>query len=246
MNEDELEKPEQNIDFDEENKTYILSFNPDYNNISSFNLSIYFNNSNELFVIKNNIIVQIKIKTFLEDEELVTDTVFTPGIALLYENEKVVNLTFDFEDDEDGNNKVCQDLEARGDFLLYIKDINYEKSENNTKLEYYTAYLAILQLTNRNSSDREQKVLISDKKLIDIYRQITNKTYLIDYFFKKNSSIDYTGFIKFEFYENGEIKQMYYPQIDSFNFKSFDYINETISLIIPKISPHLFSQDIYK
>ena len=245
MNEDELEKPEQNIDFDEENKTYILSFNPDYNNISSFNLSIYFNNSNELFVIKNNIIVQIKIKTFLEDEELVTDTVFTPGIALLYENEKVVNLTFDFEDDEDGNNKVCQDLEARGDFLLYIKDINYEKSENNTKLEYYTAYLAILQLTNRNSSDREQKVLISDKKLIDIYRQITNKTYLIDYFFKKNSSIDYTGFIKFEFYENGEIKQMYYPQIDSFNFKSFDYINETISLIIPKISPHLFSQDIH-
>ena len=135
-----------------------------------------------------------------------TDTVFTPGIALLYENEKVVNLTFDFEDDEDGNNKVCQDLEARGDFLLYIKDINYEKSENNTKLEYYTAYLAILQLTNRNSSDSQAKILISDKKLIDIYRQITNKAYLIDYFFKKNSSIDYTGFIKFEFYENGEKK----------------------------------------
>ena len=38
---------------------------------------------------------------------------------------------------------------------------------------------------------------------------------------------------------------MYYLQIDSFNFKSFDYINETISLIIPKISPHLFSQDIH-
>ena len=245
MNEDENEKPEQNIDLEEGNKTYILSFIPDYNNISSFNLSVYFNNSNELILIKKDIIVRLKIKTFLEDEELVIDTPYTPGIAFFYEGEKVVNVRYDFEENDNGANDINNGIESRGDFLLYIEDINYEKNENNTKLEYYTAYLAIFQLTNRNTSEGERFLFISDKKLIDIYSQIRNKSYLIDYFYMKNNSTNYTGFIKFEFYENGEIKQMYYPKIDSFNFKSMDYIKEIISLIIPKISPHLFSEDIH-
>jgi hypothetical protein len=207
MNEDELEKPEQNIDFDEENKTYILSFNPDYNNISSFNLSIYFNNSNELFVIKNNIIVQIKIKTFLEDEELVTDTVFTPGIALLYENEKVVNLTFDFEDDEDGNNKVCQDLEARGDFLLYVRDIKYEKTDNDTKIAIYTGYLAVIDLSYINSTSKEETYFIYDKQLIAIYEKIKNSSDSKPVISLNDTLNSSCGFFKIEFYETGTIKK---------------------------------------
>ena len=64
------EKPEQNIDLNIDNDTYILNFVSDYHN-SSFNLSVYFNNSNDLILLKKEIIVQLKVKQFLEPEPLI-------------------------------------------------------------------------------------------------------------------------------------------------------------------------------
>ena len=237
------EKPEQNIDMDPSNKAYILYFYPNYQNYTSpLNLSIYYNNSNELILMKSDIIVQIKIENFAENEDLVTETAYTPGIAFLYTSLKFVNLSYKIGENE--TEVVNQDLQADCDFILYIKDINYEKSENNTKLKLYTSYLAILQLTNRNSTNEEEKHFIYDKKLIDIYEQLRNNSDNHIYIAKNDTWNDSSGFIKLEFYENGEIKKIYYPKIDTFEFKSIDYIREIIDLTIPKISPNLFSQDI--
>ena len=236
------EKPEQNIEMDFDNKTYILSFVSDYKN-SSFNLSVYFNNSNELILMKNDIIVESKVENFLEDEELVIETAYTPGVAFLYSSLKVANVTFEIDEEE--TIEVNQDIQADCDYILYINDIHFEKSENNTKLALYTGYIAILQLTNRNSTDEEEKHLIYDKKLIDIYEQLRNNSD-IHLLIKKNDTWnDTSGFIKLEFYENGEIKKIYYPKIDTFKFKSIEYIQEIIDLTIPKISPNLFSEDIH-
>ena len=236
------EKPEQNIEMDNDNKTYILYYVSDYHN-SSLNLSIYFNNSNELILMKSNIIVHSNVENFLEDEDLVTETAYTPGVAFLYTSLKYVNVTFEIDDEE--TDEQNQDVQVDCDFILYIKDIHYEKSENNTKLELYTGYLAILQLTNTNSSMNEGMHLIYDKKLIDIYEQLRNNSDNHIYIEKNDTWNDSSGFIKLEFYENGEIKKIYYPKIDTFTFKSMDYIKEIIDLTIPKISPHLFSEDIH-
>ena len=192
---------------------------------------------------KNDIIVESKVENFLEDEKLVSETAYTPGVAFLYSSLKYANVTFEIDEEEVGD--VNQDIQADCDFILYIKDMHYEKSENNTKLELYTGYLAILQLTNRNSTDSEEKHLIYDKKLIDIYEQLRNNSD-IHLNIKKNDTLnDTSGFIKLEFYENGEIKKIYYPKIDTFKFKSIEYIQEIIDLTIPKISPNLFSEDIH-
>jgi hypothetical protein len=49
-------------------------------------------------------------------------------------------------------------------------------------------------------------------------------------------------FIKIEFYENGEIKNIFLPK--NFEVSNMVYINEIIKLIIPKISPKLYSSNI--
>ena len=82
--------------------------------------------------------------------------------------------------------------------------------------------------------------------MINIYNQIKNNS-------GENSSLplienvnETIGFIKIEFYENGNIKQMYYPKDKRFNMVSIDYIREVAELIIPKISSQLFSDNIYE
>ena len=52
--------------------------------------------------------------------------------------------------------------------------------------------------------------------------------------------------LNIEFYENGNIKQMYYPKDKRFNMVSIDYIREVAELIIPKISSQLFTDNIYE
>ena len=111
------EKPEQDIEFDASNKTYILSFVSDYHN-SSFNLSVYFNDSSNLMLMKNDLVVQLKVQTFLEPEPLVAKIAYKSGIVFLYENKKITNATFKIDDNNTPDNK--QDLEVKGDFLLLI------------------------------------------------------------------------------------------------------------------------------
>jgi len=134
---------------------------------------------------------------------------------------------------------------SNGNFFLYIRDINYEKGENNTKLTLYTGYLAILTLTNKNNTSEEQ-YFIYDKNLIDIYYQIKNGSEVNHFLPLIENTNETLGFIKIKFYENGNIKQIYYPKSNHFSMKSLEYINELARLIIPKISSQLFIDDIYK
>ena len=51
-------------------------------------------------------------------------------------------------------------------------------------------------------------------------------------------------FIKIEFYRNGEIKNYYLPE--GFEYSNFIIIDNFVKLIIPKISPNLYVEDINK
>jgi hypothetical protein len=83
------EKPEQNIELGADNRTFIINFVSDYHQ-DSFNLSVAFNNSNDLVLIKNNIIVKINVQQFLEPEELVIPIQYKPGKLFLYRNVKEI------------------------------------------------------------------------------------------------------------------------------------------------------------
>ena len=237
------EKPEQNIDLNIDNDTYILNFVSDYHN-SSFNLSVYFNNSNDLILLKKEIIVQLKVKQFLEPEPLIVKIPYKPGISLIYENIKLLNLNIGIDDENENAKNIAQDMMSNADFLLYIRDKNYEKTDNDTKIAIYTGYLAIIKLININTTSNEEKYYIYDKKLIQVYENIKNKSNSNSFITLNETFNDSCGFIKLDFYENGDIKKIFYPKSNNFIFKSIEYLNETAALIIPKISSILYSEDI--
>ena len=234
------ENIDQNIHLNTENKTYIISFVTDYH-VSSINISLFYNNSNDLILIKSGLIVQSHVTKFLEPEPIITTINYKTGIAFLYENLKLLNISIKIEDEI---NDKKQDIEARGDFILYIRDKNYELSNNGTKVVLYTGYLAILELKYKNLTTNEEINYLYDKKLINVYNQIRNNSDTKRIYNLNNTINESTGFIKIDFYETGDIKQMYYPKTESFVFKSMEYLRETAALIIPKISSNLFSDDI--
>ena len=189
------EKPEQNIEIDPDNKTFILNFVSDYHK-ELLNLTIAFNNSNDLIEIANNIIVTLKVKEFLEPETLVVPIQYKPGKIFLYSMEKNVVTEFGIDDEEE---KYKRSLKSNGTFFLYIRDIYYEKGENNSKLILYTGYLAILTLTNKNDTSDEQ-YYIYDKNLIDIYNQMKNGSEGNSFLPLIENTNETTGFIKIQFY----------------------------------------------
>ena len=236
------EKPEQNIEIGPDNKTFIINFVTDYHK-ESLNLSVVFNTDNDTILIRDNIIVKINVKTFLEPEELVIPIAYKPGKLFLYKNFKILKTNFQVEDDEKEKTQKDDQTEINGDFMLYIRKINYEKGEDGKKVILYTGYLSILFLSNKNTTSNDTYI-IYDQKLIDIY----NKTRNISDISSPPSNETFensSGFVKIEFYENGNIKQMYYPKQENFQMKSMLYITEFAELIIPKISSKLFSEDIY-
>ena len=54
---------------------------------------------------------------------------------------------------------------------------------------------------------------------------------------------DSVGLMKKEFYENRNIKQMYYPKVSNFKYQSMDFLKENSSINIPKITSNLFSEN---
>ena len=72
---------EQNIDINEENKTYIISFVSDYHN-SNLNMDIYFNNSNDLILLKKDLGVELHVEKFLEPEPIMIDISYKLGVAI--------------------------------------------------------------------------------------------------------------------------------------------------------------------
>ena len=234
------EKPEQNIELDSDNKTFILKYVSEKRE-DSLNLSIAFNDSdnNNLILIKNNIIVKYNIKVFCKPEELVVKVGYKPGKAFIYRNVKSLKFELEMEEQSSKEQKVSNN----GDFLLYVRDKYYERGENNTKIAWYSGYLAIIDLKYSNDSDSEQYNYIHDFILINILNENNSNTnsYLP---LPNNSDSDTMVFVKIDFYENGDIKNLYYPKSENFSILYMDIIKELASLIIPKISANLYSENI--
>ena len=126
-----------------------------------------------------------------------------------------------------------------GDFLLYIRDKYYEKGENNTKKVWYSGYLALIDFTYKKGKDTNKYNYIHDINLFDILNGNSSNFSL-----QNNNNSASSIFIKIDFYENGDIKNIYYPKSGNFSVRTMDIFNDVARLIIPKISADLFSENI--
>jgi len=126
------------------------------------------------------------------------------------------------------------------DFLFIVRK-NYTEKDINNKIqkEYYTGYIAFLNVTLKNKTD--DMITVYDKTLNN-FININNIQRL------EEDELKYVGkegnlcFAKLEFYQNGEIRNYYLP--NGFEINNFPYIEDIARLIIPKISPNLYVKSI--
>jgi len=236
------EKPEQTIELDSDYKTYVLKYVPE-NKKESLNITVVFNDSNILLPIETNIIVKLNIKTYCEPEELVVNIGYKPGRVFLYRFSKNISLTGEIEEDTER-----ESMGTVADFILYIRDKYFERGENNTKIVWYQGYFGIVYYILQMGLEFPGNSSIYDKTLKEIIRErndFTAKDFYYSLIENNNNMTDGIAFIKIDFNENGEIRNIYYPRSDKFSLGYMDIINEIKNLVIPKISAELFSDDIF-
>lgn len=240
------EKPIQDITIDSDNQTFILNYYIEKE--EDLNIEIkYKNNSNSSIIsIGNKLSVKYNIVNVSEPEPLVTKINYKPGKAFIYKNNKVLNFSIGMEnkDSQTGTNEA-KNIKLGGQFIFYIRDRYYEKGENNTKVAWYSGYLALIDYDYSNSSQKDSINAIYDKTIIDILNEANETSGNISYFSTGNKTDSpYISFVKVDFYENGEIKKKYYPISENYQLSSMNIINDILNTIIPKINPDLYSDDI--
>ena len=174
----------------------------------------------------------------LENEDLVINIKYIPNTVYKYNFNK--RIAIKAEGDSIKEEESSKEILLNSDFFLLIKSENNEENlVNNTNIRWYSGYLAILNLSYINETGPTE--IIYDKYLSNV---INNKNSSKEN--EKRELIDSVGnvtFVKIDFYENGEIRNIYYPK-DVFTIINMMYINEYIKLIIPKISPDLYTDSI--
>jgi hypothetical protein len=183
-----------------------------------------------------------------QEEKLIAKLNYIPNNLLKFRSEKIINLEVNTDDPVDNdynmNKNNTKNMTQYTDFIFIIREKKDEKDDNNLIVKnIYTGYIGIINVTLNNGTndmmvvyDEQLSKSIKNEKQNNL-RNIDEKPNL-NYVDEKNKLC----FIKIEFYENGEIKNIFLPE--DFEVSNMVYINEMIKLIIPKISPELYSSNI--
>ena len=174
-----------------------------------------------------------------------------------YKSNKKTNMIVEGHDIKEENG--TQSVEQYIDFIFLIRNQFFEIENNTTKKNWFSGYIGILNITINNGTDDIN--IFYDKNLTNYLNEIdgiknnknndnlnlrlideknTVNDSLINNEEKENSS---SCFVKIEFYENGEIKQIYLPEIFS-SISNMVFIGNIIKLIIPKLSTNLYIENI--
>jgi len=133
------------------------------------------------------------------------------------------------------------------DFSLIIKEQHQDiDEEKNMSKKWYSGFLTLLNLTVNNGT--HDISLIYNEQIHEYINKINNK-------YEKNfrildevtdskitSNEKEACFIKLNFYENGDIKDIFIPE--EFYLPNMVHIEAIIKLIIPKLSTNLYSNNI--
>ena len=133
------------------------------------------------------------------------------------------------------------------DFGLIIREESEEINEEIGIIKkWYTGYISLLNLTVNNGTHNMSLNYNDDlHKFIDetSEKKVKNLRNVDE---ANNSQIlsdeNELCFVKINFYENGETKDIFIP--NGFNEDNMIYIDKIVKLIIPKLSIHLYTEDI--
>ena len=183
-----------------------------------------------------------------QEESLIIKLNYIPNNLLRFRSKKTINLEANTDDPTNNGNNMNKNntinMTQYTDFIFIIREKKDEKNDNNLIIKnIYTGYIGIINVTLNNGTN--DMMVIYDEQLNKSIKN-TNQNNLrnidekpnLNYVNEKNKLC----FIKIEFYENGEIRNIYLPE--DFEVSNMVYINEIIKLIIPKISPELYSSNI--
>ena len=163
-------------------------------------------------------------------EDLIIDIKYKPNAIYRYSLQKTTQMKV--KSNSVSQNNSSKIVEQLSDFIFLIKQENIEKNEKNlTQKKWFNGYLAISNLSIYYENNASQIAYSNN-----IYN-LLNKT---------NVSLDLNEenfFVKIDFYENGDIKDIFYPK-KNFSISNLEYLKEYSKFIIPKISSNLYSKSI--
>ena len=183
-----------------------------------------------------------------QEEKLIVKMNYIPNNLLKFRSSKIINLEVNIDDSgENGNNmnkNNTMNMTQYTDFIFIIREKKDEKDDNNLIVKnLYTGYIGIINITLNNGTN-DMMVLYDEELSKSIRNEKQNNLRNID----EKPNLNYVDeknklcFTKIEFYENGEIKDIFIPE--NFEVSNMVYINEIIKLIIPKIASKLYSSNI--
>ena len=179
------------------------------------------------------IIGKIKIpKKEFDKEEYIIDKKYPPNVLFRYCSNQENSLIIKGSDISKDNSTF--ELSQEMDFIFIVRESHIETNEENfIEREWFTGYIGFLNVTLINATHRMLNIYDNSLSAIlknDNLRRLENIDDVVD----KNKLC----FAKIEFYKNGDIKKYYIPK--EFSKINFKYIEETVKLIIPKISSNLY------
>ena len=191
---------------------------------------------------------------------MVTKISYIPDVLYRYQSNKRTNLIVE------GGNITDEDslrgMEQYIDFIFILRNKYYEIENNEIQKFWYKGYIGILNITINNGTDDievfhdtnlsryinqlDKSKIISKNNLRNLN---INSDSIKEENEEKNNDTDtetntnaISSFIKIEFYENGQIKNIYLPK---YLIKSnMVFIDNIIKLLIPKLSPSLYIKNI--
>ena len=200
-------------------------------------------------------------------ESLITNKKLYDNMNTLfvYKSNKIINLELETElmnTNDEKNYSNYSTIIQNIDFGFLINEKHQEKDESRRLLKnYYTGYLFLLNITINNGT--HDIPLLYNKELYESINDFNHEQYN-EYDYDSVDSTNEinnfrrlekeeednqtftnenrTSFIKIDFYENGEIKNIFTP--NDFYEPSMTFFEDIIHLIIPKLSTDLYSDNI--
>jgi hypothetical protein len=178
------------------------------------------------------------IKTHaLEKEKLIIKMLYPSNRLFIFNSNQVTEMVIEGEkiNKENSYHKFTK----TSDFIFITRAAYLEKDKDNLiEKEWYLGYIGIFDLIVPNKTHDNH--IVYDQKINNYLniskRRLNNR----DEYYIKNG-INFC-FIKIEFYQNGEINNIYLPK--GFLLNYYSYIEEIVKLLIPKISKNLYIESI--
>ena len=172
-----------------------------------------------------------------QKEKLVVEKIYPPNRLFIFRGQQLTEMKIEGENITKDNS--YHNFSKISDFIFITRSSYTEKNnETLTKKEWYVGYIAIFNLIIPNKTHDNH--IIFDEEINELLnRDLIRFSHREQYYAFNESNF---CFVKIEFYQNGEIRNIYLPE--GFLLNYYSYIEEIVKLLIPKISSKLYVANI--